>query len=625
MIIKDSIFGIKETAHEAQWGDVFCVSKTDNKCIDELVKKNKSIYDNLDTEALASDDICDNIRLCVENALEEGNHALFAKYLLEILEKKKYDEDTLVKRFFNMLNEKMRNNGISARDLVVFKESKGNYWRDSDYTIKNANVGILYKEKNINKKIKGESINKDTAVQIGLQIGLNSKEINKWLKIVGGSGLYILDIVDCIGHFYLDYYSNLDNERKTRDPEYTLSLAEGKERLIHVKQLINEYIIKIDNRSDKLSEEKSKIIPKQIEGKGLAYGSDVIQYNKDSHFWNIHKYISDLDKEYKINRSDRFDNSLTIHFSKAFQLDCEDKFFEMIKNNLSVFIQVKYSFYAKTTSYIDDVDSMKKNFLFYANKSDDGENLDYYSGTELSLKSLNEIDRIINIQKKEAYPPITLKHIEEFNRNGKLKNVDSYIFLVSFIYGISNCLEYLYYDKYPSKNDLYHKLRGDGKKENRLLREFSKNDVVKFAVSTGHENDIGQLMLSGCYWDIDLMNNELSSEYISRDGFIDALDVFVIYSYMYRNQLIDEWIKGSSDINQDALRLDYQKRFPMVALMAIISRDIQFVLGYIKNNKYEFKNLYKDFSHASVFRTVDSTMKWFNEDIYPSEKKARLN
>lgn len=622
MKINSCIFGSKQNIRNDFWGNIFCVSKYEEQ--DEkfgvLLEKRKKEYSELITDYdLSTGDVLSGIRVCVDVAMKEGNHVLFAEYLLNAIEKNKYSSDSPANSFFSCINRILEAKDCSVSDLIVFKETKGNYWRDKDYTINSAGSECFYNSTNIRKKMNGDSISKDSAVQIGLQLGLDAETINKWMMIIGRSRLYVLDIVDSIGMYYLDYYSRLDREKKLEFPDYSVSLKEGRLRLAYVKEKINTYINQIDTNL----ETKLDIVPKQIKGKGHVYHSDVIKYNKDDNSWNIHHYINNLDRKYKINRDFQYDDALTTHFKNGFNEYGEKEFLTFLDNNLSIFLQVKYAFYANVAAFIEDVDSLKKNLLFYSDNSVEGELLDYYSGKELSSQNSKEIEKIIDIQNEGDYPSLSIKSINEFNKNGRLRSVDGYYNLVSLIYGISNCLEKNYFDVYPSKNDLYNKMRGDGKKGERDLREFSKNDIVKLAVATGHENDLGQLMMSGCYWEVDLLNEVIAKDYLDRGGFLDAMDMYILYSYYYRDRLINKWIYDNCGKNTDSLRLDYMKRFPMVSLMAIISRDIQFVIGYMKN-KYFFNEFYNSFCHSSAYRTVDSSMKWFDEDLFPPEKKERV-
>lgn len=632
MFLKDSIFS--KTKKEAYWGDVYCLSNNceDEKSLDRfkgLIERNKKIYDDQIKEYdLNSDDIFEDIETCVKCALKNANHALFAEYLIRYIERIKLDESSPKSVFFANIKDVVTKNGININRLVVFKETIGNYWRDSKYFCDAENKNVLLKEENLRKKLNGETANKDTVVQIGLQLGLNSKMVNKWLKLIGKSGLYILDLVDCFGIYYLNYYYRIDEERRSKDSNYCLSIEEGVERVAYVKRKINEYIDKLVQNGENLLKNGSTsqdIVLNLVEGKGLEFGSDVIKYIKDDHSWNIHQIISKLDKENEINREKKYDDLLTIHFAELFNADNENNFLAYVYDNLSVFLQVKYALYANVMICVEDVNSIKKNLLFYASSNNDNFESDCYLGNELFGKKEREIEKIKDIQDiigsdYKEYPANVRNYIKNYNKNGYLK-LNGYISLVTAVYGTSNCLEKTYLDNNRlSNNDLYYKTRGDGGKKERNLREFSKNDIVKLAVSTGHENDIGQLLLSGCYWDRDLINKDLSFEIINGDVVVDPLDIFILYAYSYRDSLIETWL-NNSDKNYELLKKDYMKRFPMVALMGIISRDIQFVFGYVKSNNI-FSMYYNDFQHSSVFRTIESEKKWYDSNKYPTERRG---
>ena len=632
MNLNFSIFENEKRTKNSRWGDVYCVPQ-DGGSQDRFrsyVETNKEIYGELKEKLNSTQGCLEKINICVDNAIEEGNHALFAHYLMERIDDEIYNEENPSYLYRKELRGRARKLDDSLKNIKVLKN---NHWRDSKSTFEQTNSSEFYNSKNISDRLSGEALDKDDAVQIGLQIGLNSDEVNKWLKCSGKSSLYILDIVDCIGMFYLDYYSRLDKDRKNKDDNYIFSLDKGHKRVDYVKNIINDYIGKINKiyENAEMSEKNIgkvsysfDIKAKEIDNIGLAYASDVIQFDKTKHTWNIYKIIEDIRKDYE-----DLDNSITEYFESTLSTEDENLFLDIINNNMSVFIQVKYAYYSKIVSFIGDLESYKKNYLFYANRNEDGSDRDYYSGTELTLVNPKEIDRIMEIQELaelqdyKCYPTGVRKYIKKYKKDGYLSSVEGYYNCVSRIYGINNCLERDYYDYKPSKNDLYNKLRGDGNREGRTLREFSKNDILKLAVSTGHENDVGQLLISGCFWDVDLVNEKDALEYIGKGKNIDLLDLFILYSFSYRNRIIDEWVKNSRDKNPDKLRDDYRKCFPMVALMGMISRDIQFVFGYISKKNNYFEKYYSSFRKASVFRTIASSQMWFDKNIYPSERKER--
>lgn len=662
-LIGGSIFGIKDAdSGEKQWNNVYNVespavsnpgiSDRDIQQFEKYVDDNRGILSELKNKYDVSEcrSTFEVLETCVRSAIENNNHALFADYYAEMIISR-YNSDE--RPLYDFLQSE--SSGIFSRYSTDFKKIKilksdtNNYWRNAEKLpdFDDANLEkAFYKNEYLESILKGSNTpSKDTAVQIGLMYGLSSKDVNEWLIRSGEAQLYELDIVDCIGIFYLDYYSERVRKESEASDDYTLELNAAKERVKHVKNVINTYITKLDQLSQKSSNlqdesapgSPSKIVVKQDAKSGLVYGDSVIDYDRVAKKWNIHEIISDLYKTNQLSVNNNsigvedtisYDKTLTIHFEQMLLRDKqkEDEFLQNLDSNLAVFKQVQYAFYSNLISYMVDMGSFKKNLMFYIDESD------YYKGNELTSK-VNTIDRILDIQKNDRdqdYPNDKVtKTKNDYNRKKPIKR-DAMLYAFSSAYYNSNYIERLFYnisDTNQTPGDIYNKLIGKKQpgSDTVNLRRFSKSEAARWAIASGHENDIGNLLITGGYWNYDMTNVTNMRLVLDKGKELDLFELFLLYAYMYRNHLVDKWVESGWEKDKkskEIKRHKYMSALPMPLLITLVSRDIQFVIRYCKNCQTIFDSIYGNVINGTVFRVVQSNMEWHIEGDYPSEKRG---
>ena len=109
-----------------------------------------------------------------------------------------------------------------------------------------------------------------------------------------------------------------------------------------------------------------------------------------------------------------------------------------------------------------------------------------------------------------------------------------------------------------------------------------KHDVVRFALSAGREEEIGDYLVLARYWKRNWYREISGGKSLAacrEEGFYpDSIDKLVIYALLYRDKLIENWCNKKA--NATVLRDQILDVFPMRELILEISYDISFVYMY---------------------------------------------
>ena len=639
------------------WQKVFGISKYDfDDDFQKELQKNKNLFITLEKQFPLSkkqdpNALKEQLETCVEGALNYNNHSLFGKMLIERIVEN-YNNSP-VRRYLKQVFDR---DYLDTKEKVSYlRDNTGHYWRNINIRPAESEDEIFQFPDNLKSPVYSKSfaditagvnrvkVTKDVALQIGIVTGMTSKQVNHWLRLTSNPELYRLDLVDCIGMFYLDYYAGKDQDCCQKDPKYRLTRGEGHRRLKEVKRAINIYIQKL---VDFPEEEGVRI--KHDDSNGIVFASGLVQYDRrrtEESKWNILRLTDSM--RIRMNASENSHPSLTVRFNSLIEIQDEAQFFRVIDKNLSYFKQFRYSFFENAVLYMKDLTRARKNLRFYGTMN--GSIAGYFTRSEMAAGDKNAIREIRRIQNSRNHPKSDIleklngiidKSQAESKDMSRIKT-DNYYSVVSFTYSATNLLEtdpyYVYSSNDKKKsNDLYNKLSMD-RKTNGILQPFSKMDIVKYAVATGHENDIGVLMVSSGYWPIDYLNPALFLGAGITYEELDSIDIFLIYVYQYRDRLIQAWKEmDSGEQNDRSLIRTWTNEFPMASLMALVSRDVQYYFAYILYESYtqkrmeganhtmlpfNFSYIKTELKNCLVFQTYLSQQMWFLPEIYGTGRK----
>ena len=100
----------------------------------------------------------------------------------------------------------------------------------------------------------------------------------------------------------------------------------------------------------------------------------------------------------------------------------------------------------------------------------------------------------------------------------------------------------------------------------------SRQRLMKYAVATGNENELGRYLVLAGYWDRDWTGDGMEE----KDGEetlgwkkLDRSDYLILYALAYRDALIENWSRQTTR-NQAIFRDNARARFPMISLLLTI-------------------------------------------------------
>ena len=130
-----------------------------------------------------------------------------------------------------------------------------------------------------------------------------------------------------------------------------------------------------------------------------------------------------------------------------------------------------------------------------------------------------------------------------------------------------------------SKTNLIHKLQGRGsKKVSYIPEEIEKRFTIRFAIASGHEDDIGELLSHAGFWNNDYTSKDMWKDSISEQ--MDPMDMIVQYAVRVREKLISYWGHSERERGRNRSRKNFEQecreKFPFNRLIGSVCRDILF-------------------------------------------------
>lgn len=533
--------------------------------INELENKNKTIIKGYSGSYESLESILDE---CADWSVKNSSNDMFALFIMDYI--KSYNEK-IYNPFIDSITKGM--DGQKLIKSIKFMTSKA--WNNPNVDYSPGDKSLFYKnDGRITMDLMGADYPvKELIIQSAFVLGLDSKTTNQWLKIAGRDMLYPLDIVDLVCRFYLDFYSNYKNDSKS-----------GEEKLKNVKSKINYYLnLMIDSSLDDQTDWNIKL--KKMEG-GIYFEDkeSISDYDWRKKEWSYNKKLKTIKQ--KLFEEKATDNSLTKYIdgkllgSKAIKE--EDEFDKIIKDNIDLFRQVHYSLTEKNIEYISAVEKTKKNLYFYSDEP-------IYKGDEFSKKMGGYAH--VHAISDEKMNPDSLDQVNTIK-----KKLTTFLNIANSVLSSKNVLEKEYFvfnnRKGNSSNALRNKILGRGEEINGdkgyYLEKFNLVGAAKYCIGTGNEEEIGEYMRLSGYWDYDISDKYKRENNKDSLSPITPCDMYLIYLFKLRDKILEDWYSDYRDKEKESWLNNAREEFPLVALSALITRDIQLV-NKIRNKSYSDK------------------------------------
>ena len=566
-ILKENV---PELDEEYNWNEIYNYQKIYRKCTDleeEYEKQqdyNKKIYQEIDT--------WEDLKSCIDWAIEKGNHAAFVKFYLH----KAYNQYHIFEFVANKFFEKY---SIQKKKYATWKIVKSVNWTKKDIPDIFQNEYIC-SEKTLYSWVNGGESrmpDKYEIVQIGLYMGLSYKETNELLEAAGKELLYIINGVDAICMFYLEQY---------HDPEQ--KETKGIEKILKVKKEIDAWLdennLYLEKPFTAEFEEKVKDVKRKVSF------PDEDLYVEDMAFYLTECYkkrFGDCKKEKDFNNFVKnFDFGIIRYGYTAKTQDFIN--YKRFQKNLYVSdIELKPDI--KVSRLIKFLENTQKQYL-YKNLKTCCKGI---SGNETPEKK--DIIRMLNAIWKISYLRSDIENMDLFFEGNGFSKVKELIFGRNIV-------------------------KADKEKNRELAQEqdaayqFSvknKENLIHFCVACGMEDYIGSYMRIGNYW---------TQDYI-KTGFTDCVErrnAFIVYAIKYRDALIEKW---SDDIEREypdkektQFKNQMKEEFPFLQLMLEINREIQLIASQVERVRIsELKGIKNDLIYPVEYdnRTLMTDKMWY--------------
>jgi len=588
----------------AEWKRTITIG--DSKVTEKDLKANLKVYQ--ERKRPGQDGLKVSIEDCVADALESGNHVVFAQRFLSRYDKgiDKHPEYEKLKRIANAkvdeyivtrlagmektmpeTYEELKANAELRRDLNGLFFVRKEVWGSPKYSIpeelRDYQGGEIPKVKGIysksgTKRWKSTTpIPRDVLVMHALLLGLSADETDDLLYESGYPSLYPLEVVDACEIIYLNQFKG----DLGRSPYEVLST---------VKNAINEILSEIEGKNIvfvKSGKEEGAYIGLLKRGAGRKIDSDLKALKL-----LFDKMSDDGELDTTFQKSDGLTDFLTNYYVKKIKRvrDTKEYFSEEGMAANDIFTQRYYGFLKKTKDYLYDWERYYKNLvrctwkLTPAFKSHDFINDPRFQAMAEPVEGsiATTLHNVKNAEKNsDDYYNGCLDLIQLVRTRDTLADSEAFDTL-------KNKTEDIYtHGKLLIDGELKKKDKPisdtDQKKEKVVGYDYgmrSKKDVVRFALSAGREEDIGEYLMLARYWKKDWYTELISSKNIFGEGGLhpDPVDELLLYALRYRDLLIDAWCKDKG--YGESVKIKIRNVFPMRKLFLEISYDISFIYLY---------------------------------------------
>ena len=435
---------------------------------------------------------------------------------------------------------------------------------------------VLYSSEGRKKWKGGTGIKRDVLVQHALVMGLNADETDELLMRAGYPALYPLDAVDACAIINLNEYAG----RLEISPY---------EVLWKVKNDINHILHDLEGPGIVFVE------------KGTADGAQQGVLTSAAGRY-IDRELQELRKDFekqknvpKLPAGSGLTKFLTKYYSERIKNahDVAAYFHDSGVDANDIFTQRFYGFLKKTKEYLYDWKRYRKNLQsctweltaafadhdFNSDRRLRPERAVYDSGVQTILKNLANEEADSDQYYEDCLR--LLQYVRSFdvlNRPGGLISLNSYK-KDKFTYGRIM----LEGEKKKFKKAEIDTLETGATTVTGYVFEMKKkHDVVRFALSAGREEEIGDYLMLARYWKRNWYREISGGKRLAacrKEGFYpDPIDKLIIYALLYRDKLIEKWCgkKANGTVNRNQML----EVFPMRELILEISYDISFAYMY---------------------------------------------
>lgn len=462
---------------------------------------------------------------------------------------------------------------------------------------------VLYSAEGRKKWKDNTRIKRDVLVQHAFVMGLNADETDELLMRAGYPGLYPLDAIDACAIINLNEYAG------------RLDLSPY-EVLWKVKNDINDILLHLDGPGIVFVDKGT------ADGARMGVLTSAAGRYIDKELQELRKILNKQSVS-TLPTAVGLTKFLTRYYSERIGNvhDVAEYFHDSGIDANAIFTQRYYGFLKKTKEYLYDWRRYRKNLIpctweltlgFAAHdfRSDRRFKLDkavYDCSVSAILKKLqdseenngreeaallrNPIDTDLKKAKPDAYQVDSDEYYEDCLR--LIQYVRTYDVLdqdVGLIYFKPNKKDRFTYGRVLLEGEKKHFKGADsiefgesGSSVMGYVYEMKKkHDVVRFALSAGREEELGEYLMLARYWKRnwyrEISGGKTVSECEAEGFYPDPIDKLVIYALLYRDKLIEKWCADKA--NGRVARIRIRDVFPLRELILEISYDISFAYMY---------------------------------------------
>ena len=309
---------LPDTDEQYDWNEIYSY-KAEKEFQGEYERRlsyNKKTYREIE------DNKWKTLQACVDWAIQMGNHAAFVRFYLH----KAYDQYS----FFEFVLEDMLSMyHIKKKEYAAWKIIKNTYWIKKDIADIFADKKSICSTKTLYSWInsaENRMPEKYEIVQMGLYIGLSCEETNQLLEAAGKELLYIMNAMDAICMFYLDFYHN---EKSSDTEDHEIKMKRKQEIIFEVKEKVNSWTNEDEMFLKQAFTEGFEERKVKLEGKATLQNEKLHLEEEDIPFFLTRWYET--------------------HFRNCKE---EESFHDFIKN--FDFGIIRYGYTAKTQEFISD-------------------------------------------------------------------------------------------------------------------------------------------------------------------------------------------------------------------------------------------------------------------------------
>ena len=474
---------------------------------------------------------------------------------------------------------------------------------------------VLYSQEGRKKWKTGTRIKRNVLVQHALVMGLNADETDDLLMRAGYPGLYPLDAVDACAIINLNEYAG-----KLEISPYEV-LAKVKNDINHILQDL---------------EGPGIVFVKKGTADGAWQGvlTSAAGRHIDQELQELRKVFEKQKKVPELPAGSGLTKFLTKYYSERIEnaLDAAAYFHDSGIDANAIFTQHYYGFLKKTKEYLYDWKRYRKNLMpctwelspafadhdFIRDRRFRLEKAGYDSSVQIVLENLTNAEADSDQYYEDCLR--LLQYVRSFdvlNQPGSLISLNSYK-KDKFTYG-RIMLEGE--EKKFKRADFDTIESGATTVTGYVFEMKKKHDVVRFGLSAGREEEIGDYLVLARYWKRnwyrEISGGKSLAECIEEGFYPDPIDKLVIYTLLYRDKLIEKWCGKKADETVNRNRI--LEVFPTRELILEISYDISFI--YMYGIKHIHKTKIKDTATLNEIYTEFENLR--QDMIFPVQWKGR--